>query len=376
MSGFEFDELEDFDDIDDEGYTEAQEDEEEEEYDEQDELTEEEIFHQINDIDFVIAWVDGNDPAWRAEKDKFDKRPSKGSAEVRFRDWNNLRYWFRGVEKFAPWVRKIHFITWGHLPKWLNTDNPKLHIVNHTDYIPAKYLPTFNSHTIELNMHRIPGLANNFVYFNDDMFLTNNVEKEDFFINGAPCDVYGLNCLYFAEDSIAHINGSNVAEINKNFPSSRAVIRPNRKKWFSSQNGAKLNIKTFMLSQWEWFPGFHYDHLPTNFNKTTFEEVWARCGKTLDRTCRCRFRSDLNVNQWLMKYWQLCRGISVPRKEIGKCFHLKDEDIRPMCDDIIKQTYKIICVNDTALTTDFEIKCKMLRKSFYAILKEKSSFEI
>ena len=359
---YEYDELDDFDDIDDEAFDEA--------------VQPEEVGGDQDKIDFVIAWVDGNDPAWRAEKDKYDLRPSKGSAEVRFRDWNNLRYWFRGVEKFAPWVRKVHFVTWGHLPKWLNTDNPKLHIVNHRDYIPGKYLPTFNSHTIELNFHRIEGLADNFVYFNDDMFLTNDVSEEDFFIEGEPCDVYGLNCLYFAEDSIAHINGSNVAEINKHFGSSKKVISKNRSKWYSPENGFKNNFKTLMLSRWDWFPGFHYDHLPTNFNKTTFEEVWARCGKTLDRTCRCRFRSDLNVNQWLMKYWQLCRGISVPRKEIGKCFHLKDEDIRPMCDDIIKQTYKIICVNDTALTTDFEIKCKMLRKSFYAILKEKSSFEI
>ena len=359
---YEYDELEDFDDIDDEAFDEA--------------VQIEEGSGDQDKIDFVIAWVDGDDPAWRAEKEKYDLRPSKGSAEVRFRDWNNLRYWFRGVEKFAPWVRKIHFVTWGHLPKWLNTDNPKLHIVNHRDYIPGKYLPTFNSHTIELNFHRIEGLAENFVYFNDDMFLTNEVTEEDFFIEGEPCDVYGLNCLYFAEDSIAHINGSNVAEINKHFGSSKRVISKNRSKWYSPENSFKNNFKTLMLSRWDWFPGFHYDHLPTSFKKSTFDEVWNSCGKALDRTCRCRFRSDLNVNQWLMKYWQMCSGVSIPRREIGHCYHLKDEDIRPMCDDIIKQKYKVICVNDTAMTTEFDKKCKMLRKSFYSILPEKSGFEL
>ena len=35
-------------------------------------------------IDFVVTWVDGNDP------------------NVRFRDWDNMQYWFRAVEKFAP----------------------------------------------------------------------------------------------------------------------------------------------------------------------------------------------------------------------------------------------------------------------------------
>ena len=62
-------------------------------------------------IDFVIIWVDGNDKEWRAEKDKYDDKPiSTSNSEVRFRDWDNLQYWFRGVEKFAPWVRKIHFL--------------------------------------------------------------------------------------------------------------------------------------------------------------------------------------------------------------------------------------------------------------------------
>ena len=73
-------------------------------------------------------------------------------------------------------VRRIHFVTWGHLPSWLNKEHPKLNIVNHKDFIPEKYLPTFNSHAL-WNMHRIPGLAENFVYFNDDMFLIKRSDR-------------------------------------------------------------------------------------------------------------------------------------------------------------------------------------------------------
>ena len=103
-------------------------------------------------IDFVIPWVDGSDPAWQKERDA--KAAQLGSMErcdnrsERYRDWDNLRYWFRGVEKFAPWVHKIYFVTWGHLPEWLDVQHPKLVIVRHEDYIPKEYLPTFNSHTI------------------------------------------------------------------------------------------------------------------------------------------------------------------------------------------------------------------------------------
>ena len=123
-------------------------------------------------IDFVVTWVDGNDPIWQAEKAKYSPNKNADNRNVRFRDWDNMQYWFRAVEKFAPWVNKIHFVTYGHLPKWLNTDNPKLNIVKHSDFIPKEYLPTFSSHSIELNLHRIEGLAERFVYFNDDMFLT------------------------------------------------------------------------------------------------------------------------------------------------------------------------------------------------------------
>ncbi len=124
------------------------------------------------DIDLVIAWVDGSDPAWLAEKRRFQSgEDGDGDVVCRFRDWGLLPYWFRAAERFAPWARRIHFVTWGHLPPFLNLTAPKLHIVRHEEYLPAEYRPTFSSHVIEMNLHRIEGLSEHFVYFNDDMFL-------------------------------------------------------------------------------------------------------------------------------------------------------------------------------------------------------------
>ena len=148
-----------------------------------------------NKIDFVITWVDGNDPVWRKdfkhyseiEGKEVDKRP------VWFRNWDNLQYWFRGVEKFAPWVNNIYFVTYGHLPEWLNVNHPKLQIVKHEDFIPKEYLPTFSSRVIGFFFHRIKGLSEKFVYFNDDMFLINNVRPDRFFRDGLPCDFPGLS---------------------------------------------------------------------------------------------------------------------------------------------------------------------------------------
>ena len=72
-------------------------------------------------IDFVILWVDGNDPAWLSEKQKYQGSVENESNSVnRYRDWGLLPYWFRAVEQFSPWVHKIFFVTWGHIPSFLN----------------------------------------------------------------------------------------------------------------------------------------------------------------------------------------------------------------------------------------------------------------
>ena len=131
-----------------------------------------------------------------------------------------------------------------------------------------------------------------------------------------------------------------------------------------------------MLSSWDWFPGFHYDHLPTCMLRSTYEEVWEKCRPALEETCRCRFRSGMNVNQWLFKYWQLCKGISVPRREIGQVYHLKDNEIPKALSAVETGAHKLICLNDTAMTADFERTAQAVRESFEKLLPEKSSFEI
>ena len=80
-------------------------------------------------IDFVIAWVDGNDEKWLLEKSKYSLVKENDQSKIRYRDWENLKYLFRGIEKYAPWVNNVFFITYGHLPSWLNVNNDKLKIL-------------------------------------------------------------------------------------------------------------------------------------------------------------------------------------------------------------------------------------------------------
>ena len=327
-------------------------------------------------IDFVMIWVDGSDPEWRKEKAQYDGSViTSSNSDVRYRDWDNLQYWFRAVEKYAPWVNKIHFVTWGHLPPWLDTTNPKLNIVNHKDYIPEEYLPTFSSHTIELNLHRIEGLADQFVYFNDDIFLNKPVKPEDFFKNGLPLDVGAINCTYFGKDSAGFFHAADLVVINSHFKK-KVVMKQNWKKWYHPKNGYMNVLKNVLLYPWLWFPGFYNQHVSNNFLKSTFEKVWEEEYETLNETCLHKFRKSGDVNQWVMKYWQLAEGkFNVRRGDFAFCYHVKNKNFRHLCEDLKNPQHSIVCINDNAKTDDFEEKKQTIVDIFEAKFPEKSSFE-
>ncbi len=327
-------------------------------------------------IDFVMIWVDGNDPEWQKEKAKYDGSVvTTANSEVRYRDWDNLQYWFRAVEKYAPWVNKIHFVTWGHIPAWLDTSNPKLNIVKHSDFIPAEYLPTFSSHTIELNLHRIEGLAEQFVYFNDDTFINAPVKPEDFFKDGLPTDTVALNCIYFGKDSAGFFHGADIIVINTYF-NKKEVIKKYWKKWLNLKNGINNVAKTLLLYPWPWFPGMYYQHVSSNFLKSTFETVWEKEFDTLNETCSHKFRKTGDVNQWVMKFWQLADGkFHVRRDDFVRCYHVKKRNFKWLCNDLRNKEHTIVCINDNAKTFDFEEQKQIVIDIFNEMLPEKSSFE-
>lgn len=135
------------------------------------------------DIDLVYLWVNGNDPKWQAKRDACIGRPSGSQAHCkgRYADNGELKYSLRSAEKYAPWIRRIFIVTDNQIPEWLNTDNPKVQIVDHTEIMPAECLPCFNSAVIEMFLCNIPGLSEHFLYANDDTYFGKPVQPQDFF---------------------------------------------------------------------------------------------------------------------------------------------------------------------------------------------------
>jgi len=329
-------------------------------------------------IDIIIPWVDSNDPEWRAEKMKYSPENTADDRESRYRDWDTIKYVLRSIDKFMPWVNKVFFVTWGHTPEWLNKECSKLVIVNHRDYIPEKYLPTFSSHAIELNFHRIEGLSENFIYFNDDLLALAPLAEEDFFVDGVPCDYAILNVINTANrGSVQDVALSDVEIINDHFDKNEAM-RNNRSKWNSSKYGKDL-IRTQMLKRWPYFTGFLSMHQCNAFAKSTFEEVWDKEYDVLDSTCSHKFRTHRDVNQWLMRYWQLASGNFVPIKPYGKLCSIEDDGNEKILQVLNTPSYKTCVINDNVTVTD-EAKINKIKEEVTGYLDQvfpdKSSFEL
>ena len=330
-------------------------------------------------MDFVIPWVDGNDLEWQAEKNKFSAKGQGDFNPARFRDWETLKYWFRGVEKFTPWVEKIHFITCGHTPKWLNLDHPKLHFVRHQDYIPSKYLPTFSSHTIEHNIHRIEGLSEQFVYFNDDVHIIAPMKETDFFVKGRPCDeanmVYKVPSFFSLVQSV---DFNDVWAVNRHFKKFQE-IKKHPFTFFNPRYGLYNNLYALYTLPSPVFPGFFNHHSAYSYLKSTFKSVWEAEENNLDKTCLDKFRDYSHLNQYVYRYWQFAQGVIHPTNLMDKRTRIEiSPDSISQIEKILRgQKKQIICLNDEPKIPEnaFPALKERLIQSFEHILPQKSLFE-
>lgn len=334
-----------------------------------------------NRIDVVVAWVDGNDPDWLAEKELLSPSILADGRKLRYRDWGVLQYIFRGIERFTPWVDTVHLVTWGHLPPWLNTTHPKLHIVNHRDYIPGQYLPTFSANTIELNFHRIDGLAERFIYFNDDMFFLRPLKSERFFRGGLPCDFAIMNPAYTLDlaegsndDRIFYIPFNDVNHLNAHY-SMRTCVKKHPLHWFNPVYGVDL-LRNVFLYPWGRFVGFVDSHLPQPYLKESFTAAWDDSFAILDATCRNRIRTDHDVNQWYIRYRQLAEGNFRPIRPMSDAVFALKENNAEIYQAIERHKAPMICINDSPYSEErFAEEKEKLQNAFERILPGKSRFE-
>lgn len=157
-------------------------------------MTKEHINHI--EIDAVILWVDGNDENHKNKITPYLKGSQKAKSKkfrTRFDQVNEIKFTVDSILKFASYIRNIYIVTDEQIPDFLKQGDAKktyknVFIVDHKDIFKGfeQYLPTFNCRPIETCIHKIPDLAEHFIYLNDDFFIINQTKPEDFFLNGLP----------------------------------------------------------------------------------------------------------------------------------------------------------------------------------------------
>lgn len=338
----------------------------------------------MSEIDFVILWVDSSDPKWREEHDKYKGiRHTNYNDDAHFRDWDILRYWFRAVETYAPWVHNIYFVTNGQKPAWLNTEHPKLKHVKHSDFIPEEYLPTFNARTINLNVHRIPGLSEHFVLFDDEMFINGPITPEYYFKKGLPCDAPNeratFSCVYSKKYQYAgDITYMRDIGLVNAYHNRRSAIKNHFWRWHGPYLGLSHMINSWLLLRNYYFSNFDEQHNERPFLKKTFESVWNAEPDLMKKSCS-RFREDSNLNIYVMRIWQLASNSFYPRKAPKRILiDIEREKLGTILKLISDESVKSLCLNDCpGITWEDYLYCKpLLVTTFEKKFPDRCSFEI
>lgn len=289
----------------------------------------------LNEVDAVFTWVNDKDPQWLSKKNFYlkniDELGCQFSADpARFEDHNELYYSVMAVKKNLPWIRKIFIITDNQKPQWL-CDDPEITLVDHTEIIDKQYLPTFNSHVIEANLHRINGLSENFIYFNDDVCVAKPVEKSHFFRKN------GLASLFLSIKSLNQMAKSGMTT---------ATLR------------ASQNSKTLITTR----TGFEIDtplvHTYVPLKKSTFENAWNTFEEEIENFLSNRFRgkNDLNMATFLVPWLMYIEGKSIVTTEICYYFNIRSNHAEQQYKKLLAKQHDAyrphsFCLNDVSLNT-------------------------
>ncbi|WP_433298147.1 stealth family protein [Actinoplanes sp. CA-030573] len=281
-------------------------------------------------IDVVYTWVDGGDPAWLARKNAalaengWATGNQVAANNSRYLSRDELRYSLRSLHLYAPWVRRIFLVTDDQVPEWLNTEHPQLTVVSHKEIFgDAGKLPTFNSHAIETRLHHIEGLAEHFIYTNDDVFLGRPTPPGLFFTPSGQTRVYLSRRRIDAGPPTA--GEPPVQSAGKN---NRAIIE----------------------REFGRFLAFKIKHIPHAARRSVLREIEERCPTEIAATASHQFRhpGDVSLLSSLQQHWSYASGRAVVG-EVQSMYRDLADPLLPkrLANALRKRHHQIFCLNDT-----------------------------
>lgn len=293
-------------------------------------------------MDAVITYVDGSDPLWQED---YCKKVNVPAMNKRYRDWGTLKYLLRGIENFLPFVENVFLLVSreSQVPEWVDRSNLK--IITHDQIMPSKSIPTFNSSMIEMFIHKIPGLSEQFLYFNDDMFPIRPCSEETFFPGGRPRIGFSLSLFSFIDFKKLCRHSDALAK--------KALGKCTRSPFFVRPQ-----------------------HTCSPMLKSVCEEVYEKVEDDIMASLT-PVRDLSNYNQYLfLDYMYYSHKVKAKRLP-AKYFSLGFTESEQIVAKIEKPGNKcLICINDAHIDEEkFERSKKVLTAAFEKLLPSKSRFE-
>jgi hypothetical protein len=310
-------------------------------------------------IDVVYTWVDGTDPEWLAGKMAALREvdPTAHTADAddpsRYQSHDELRYSLRSMATFADFVRHIFIVTDGQVPTWLDTGHPRLTVVDHREIFPEQgCLPTFNSHAIESRLHHIEGLAEHYLYCNDDFFLGRRLAPDRFF------HANGLTKFFSSPARIPVAPSGAARSVDAAAQNTRRVIHQR----FGRQADHKLK------------------HTPYPQRRSVLFEMEAAMREEFARTAASRVRSieDLPLPSSLFHYYAYLTGRAVPGRITSRYVSLGEAGLSRRLRGLRRRRdFDVLCVNDSvdAHTDDLRRRSRLLQRFMASYWPTASPFE-
>lgn len=325
-------------------------------------------------IDMVYLWCNGQDPDFIKRKNEYRLCTDKlnnvlSTGDVRFFDNDELKYSLRSLEKNAPWINHVFIVTDRQIPEWLNINNERITIVDHSELLPLSIIPCFNSSVIERYIGFIPNLQEHFLYGNDDTFFGEPVSPEFFFTDGIPI----VRLMHFNKDCQA-LDRESLHRMKEQVSF-----------WGNSViNSWELLFSEYKLSKSEIYETHHNVDA---FTKSSYRECFYQFQKELDMNLN-RFRSKNDIQRILFSMNPIFQKKAVPRilhkySKIRKyLFWIKPLNLESYCiQDKFKSLFalnfihpKLFCINNS---DKINLKNKKYEKIFLEHrFPHKSSFEL
>lgn len=291
------------------------------------------------DIDAVYTWVDHTDPDWQrmyreASRTRVASRAEHASVDAisRFTNRDEIYYSIKSLHKHAPWIRRIHVLSNCAQPQWMQAI-PDLVFHTHEEVFPdPSVLPTFSSHAIETVLHHLPGLADHFLYLNDDFFICAPVSPDIFFRDDGEAQYFpSRNSIPDADPDVARRPAENREINDARLIERRFGRRPQRK----------------------------LQHAPYALRRDVLEEIDAAYAPLVAETRRRPFRdaNDIGVATTLHAYHAAAtsraaaRHVSVRYVDIGDPkFVLLVHPWAPL----MRGKYAFLCLNEVGTMKMFQ----------------------